>query len=428
MSEHTAIRDTALQDHLIKPRSLVRHQWKLIGIALVILGAVALLFTTLMRWAGVRESIDRSRVQIATVEKGTFIRDITVDGVVTAAVSPTLYSSAPGTVTLHVHAGDRVHQGQTLAVLDSPDLQARLSQERATLLSLEVDWKRADLEAERKLAQLRGALDQAQVDLKMAEREQARSQRAYELGAFSELQTLRAEAAREKADITLREARASFESQPRQNRFEIDGRKALLERQRYLVADLTRLVNGLDVRSPVDGQVGQVLVANRANVTNDTPLVTVIDLSALEVEIRVVESQARDLRPGMRAALEGNGQRWDGRVSGVAPAVVEGTVTARIRFDSTRPEGLRQNQRLAARIFIDRHENVLMVDRGTFVDQDGGQFAYVVHQNIAERRPIQLGKVGLQKVEILAGLATGDQIVISGTDLFNGASRAVLSP
>ena len=108
-----------------------------------------------------------------------------------------------------------------------------------------------------------------------------------------------------------------------------------------------------------------------------------VDLSALEVEIKVTESLARDLRPGMTADLEGGGHHWQGVVSGVSPEVVAGQVTARLRFGAEKPAGLRQSQRLSVRIFLDRRDNVLMVDRGSFVDQEGGGFAYVVHGNIA---------------------------------------------
>jgi HlyD family secretion protein len=427
MSQQPSIRDTASQDRVLEPRGVARRHGKLIAISLAVLVALTSLVIVLVRWSGVEESIDRTRVQIATVERGTFVRDVAVDGQVVAAISPTLYASASGTVSLHVHPGDTVSKGQTLAVLDSPDLQVRLTQETATLQALEIDLQRSRMEADRKMAQSQAALDQAQVDQKTAEREQIRSQKAYELGAFTELQTLKAKDTLEKADFSLREARMSYESQPRQNRFDIDSQKVLLDRQRYLVADLTRQVDGLRVSSPVDGQVGQVLVADRANVAKDAPLVSVIDLSALEVEIRVVESFAHDLHPGMGADLEGNGQHWDGKVSSISPEVVSGQVTARIWFLGAKMQGLRQNQRLAVRIFIDRRQNALTVDRGTFVDQDGGQFAYVVRQNIAERRAIRLGEASLQKVEILSGLAEGDQIVISGTDAFKGADRVALS-
>jgi len=209
-----------------------------------------------------------------------------------------------GTVTLKVHAGDTVSKGQVLAVIDSPDLTAKLSQEEATAASLRIDWQRATLDAEQKLLQLRDAFNQAQVDQKTAQRELDRSRKAYELGSYTELQALKAQDSLEKAQFAFEQAKMNYESQPRQNHFDIDSKKALFDRQQYLVADLKRQVDGLNVRSPVDGQVGQVQVADRASVAKDAPLLTVVDLSALEVEIKVTESLARDLRPGMSADLE----------------------------------------------------------------------------------------------------------------------------
>ena len=421
------LRDTSAQDRVIEPKNPLKRHRKLILIALAGVAAVGVLVFILARYSGAGASVDRARVSIATVERGNFVRDIAADGQVVAAVSPTLYANALGTVTLKVHAGDTVAKGQVLAVVDSPDLTAKMSQEEATLASLRLDWQRATLDAEHKLSQLRDAYNQAEVDQKTAQRERDRSRKAYELGSYSELQALRAEDALEKAQFAFQQAKSTYDSQPKQNRFDIDSKKALLDRQQFLVDDLKRQVDGLNVKSPVDGQVGQVQVADRASVAKDTPLLTVVDLSALEVEIKVTESLARDLRSGMTADLEGGGHHWQGVVSGVSPEVVAGQVTARLRFGEEKPAGLRQSQRLSVRIFIDRRDNVLMVDRGSFVDQEGGGFAYIVQGNIAERHPVQLGAASIAKVEILEGSSAGDQIVISGTDAFNGAQRVILS-
>ena len=425
--EPIMLRDTSAQDRVIEPQSPFKRHRKIIIAVLALALALAILAVFLMRYSGAGVSVDRARVAIASVERGSFVRDIAADGQVVAAVSPTLYANALGTVTLKAHAGDSVVKGQVLAVVDSPDLTAKLSQEDATLAGLKLDWQRATLEADHKLAQLRDAYDQAQVDLKTAQRERDRSRKAYELGSYSELQALKAEDSLEKAQFAFGQAKSNYESQPKQNHFDIDSKKALLDRQQFLVMDLKRQVDGLNVKSPVDGQVGQVQVADRASVAKDAPLLTVVDLSALEVEIKVTESLARDLRPGMTADLDGGGHHWQGSVSGVSPEVVAGQVTARLRFGDEKPAGLRQSQRLSVRIFIDRRDNVLMVDRGSFVDQEGGGFAYVVHGNIAERRPVQLGAASIAKVEVLDGLAVGDQIVISGTDAFNSAQRIILS-
>jgi HlyD family secretion protein len=425
--EPIMLRDTSAQDRVIDPKNPFTRHRKLILLALAGIAAVGALIFILVRYSGAGASVDRARVSIATVERGNFVRDIAADGQVVAAVSPTLYANALGTVTLKVHAGDSVAKTQVLAVVDSPDLTAKLSQEEATRVSLRLDWERATLDAEHKLSQLHDAYSQAEVDQKTAQRERDRSRKAFELGSYSELQALRAEDALEKAQFAFQQAKSTYDSQPKQNRFDIDSKKALLDRQQFLVDDLKRQVDGLQVKSPVDGQVGQVQVADRASVAKDAPLLTVVDLSALEVEIKVTESLARDLRSGMTADLEGGGHHWQGVVSGVSPEVVAGQVTARLRFGAEKPAGLRQSQRLSVRIFIDRRDNVLMVDRGSFVDQEGGGFAYLVHGNIAERHPVQLGAASIAKVEILEGLSAGDQIVISGTDAFNGAQRVILS-
>src|SRR5580692_6949481 len=421
------LRDTSGQDRVIEPQNLFKRHRKIIIAVLAVVAVLLVLIVYLMRYSGAAVSIDRSRVSIATVERGNFIRDISADGQVVAAVSPTLYANALGTVTLKVHAGDTVSKGQVLAVVDSPDLTAKMAQEEATAVSLRIDWQRATLDAEQKLLQLRDAFNQAQVDQKTAQRELDRSRKAYELGSYTELQAMKAQDSLEKAQFAYAQAKMNFESQPKQNRFDIDSKKALFDRQQFLVSDLKRQVDGLNVKSPVDGQVGQVQVADRSSVAKDAPLLTVVDLSALEVEIKVTESLARDLRPGMSADLEGAGHHWAGTVSGVSPEVVAGQVTARLRFGAEKPAGLRQSQRLSVRIFIDRRDNVLMVDRGAFVDQEGGGFAYLVHGNVAERRPVQLGAASVAKVEILEGLSAGDQIVISGTDEFKSAQRVILS-
>jgi HlyD family secretion protein len=425
--EPVMLRDTAAQDRPIERLSLWRRHGKLVAAVLAGVVGLCVLVGVWLRYSGAGGSVDRSRLTIATVERGSFVRDIVADGQVIAAVSPTLYADSLGTVSLKVHAGDSVSRGQVVAVMESPDLTARLAQEEASAVGLHIDWQRATLDADRTLSQLKDAFEQAQVDQKTAQRELDRSRKAYELGSYTELQALKAEDSLEKAQFGYTQARLNYESQPKLNRFDVDSKKALYDRQELLVEDLHRQVERLNVRSPVEGQVGRVEVADRASVAKDAPLLSVIDLSALEIEIKVIESFARDLRPGMTADLDGGGGHFKAVVSGVSPEVIAGQVTARLRFVGDKPSGLRQSQRMSVRIFIDRRENVLMVDRGSFIDQDGGAFAYLVHGNLAERRRVRLGAASIAKVEILEGLGVGDQVVVSGTDAFNGAERVILS-
>jgi HlyD family secretion protein len=426
-SAPASLRGTEAQDRVLERAPLWRRHGSLgvvAGVGVVLLIAFILL---LRHFAGTSGSVERGRVNIATVERGSFVRDVNADGQVVAAVSPTLYASAQGTVSLKVHAGDAVTQGQPLASIDSPDLKARLQQEQATLESVRNDWQRAQRDADQKLMSAKTAFEQARVDESTAQREMQRSRMAYEQGSYSELQALRAQDALEKAQFAFSQAKQEYDAQPQQNRFDIASKQALAERQQLLVQDLQRQVDALEVRSPVNGQVGQVQIADRASVAKDAPLLSVVDLSALEVEIRVPESFAHDIKPGMNGDILGDGHHWSATVSGVSPQVVDGQVTARLRFTDAKPAGLRQSQHLQVRILLDRRDNVLMVDRGQFIDLDGGNSIYVVTGNVAQRRPVRLGAASLTKVEILDGLSAGEQVVISGSDAFKDAERVVLS-
>jgi HlyD family secretion protein len=125
----------------------------------------------------------------------------------------------------------------------------------------------------------------------------------------------------------------------------------------------------------------------------------------------------------MAAEIRAGTANFAGHVRSVSPEVVEGNVATRLEFVDARPAGLRQNQRLTARILIEERANVLKVERGPFLETGGGNIAYFVEDGVAERRPIKTGAVSLDAVEIVAGAKAGDQIVVMGADGFRDAPR-----
>ena len=421
-------RDTSAQDMpLASTRKPRRRRAAWIAAAVVALGLIALGAPRIAGLFSAQSSVSAARLSFATVERGDFTRDIAAEGKVIAAVSPTLYAASAGTVTLKVHAGDQVQRDQVVASIDSPDLSSKLAQEKAALGGFEVDYQRAQLDARRQQMTVQENFDRAQVDQQTAAREVQRSDKAYQEGAYSELSLLRAKDALEKANFDLEHMHKELQLEPEQLRFDVQSKQLARDREQLLVADLQRQVDALSLRSPVTGQIGQLLIAERASVARDAPLLTVIDLSALELEMKVPESLARDLAVGMPARISGAEHEWDGTVSAVSPEVVNGEVAARVRFAAGTPEGLRQNQRLSVRVVLDQRKDVLMVARGSWLDTEGGHYAYVVNDGLARRRAIRAGASSLSTVEILDGLQPGERIVTSGTDIFNSAPSVVIS-
>jgi len=422
-----AIRDTSATDTVIAKKPNPRRRLILIGAAVAVLVVLALLAPGIKRMLSTDASVSASRISIATVERGPFVRDIAAEGRVVAAVSPTLYATSAGAVVLKVNAGDTVKQGQVLAVIDSPELTNKLAQEQSNADALEVDYQRAQIEARKQRLELQKAHDNAVIDAKTAQRDLERNQKAFIKGAVAQMEVAHAQDTLEKSQIALKHATQDLGLDSDSLNFDVKAKQLAWQRQQLFVKDLQRQVDDLNVRSPVNGQVGQLFIAPRATVAKDAQLLTVIDLSALEVEVKVPESFARDLAVGMGADISGNGGNWKGAVSAISPEVVDGQVSARVRFVNSKPEHLRQNQRLSVRIVLDQRSDVLTVARGSFVDESGGNYAYVVRDGIATKTPIRVGASSIDKVEILRGLKAGDRIVISGTDAFNGAQRVAIS-
>ncbi|MBS0381899.1 MAG: efflux RND transporter periplasmic adaptor subunit [Proteobacteria bacterium] len=422
-----SIRDTSATDRIIEKRVSKKKLAILAGIGVVVLLLLVWLVPGAIRLMGAGSSVSASRLQIATVERGTFVRDIAADGRVVAAVSPTLYANAAGAVTLKVHAGDVVKKGQVLAVIASPELTNKLAQEQNNEDAMQVAYQQAKIDANQQRSKLQEAFENARIDAQSAARDLTRYQTAYQKGAVSKLDVDRHQDALEKAQIQLKHAHDNLGMDDSSLNLEIQAKQLAYQRQKLLVADLQRQVDDLNVRSPVNGQVGQLFIAQTATVPKDAQLLTVVDLSALEVQVNVPESFARDLAAGMPASISGNGRDWKGAVSAISPEVVNGEVVARVRFEGAKPEQLRQNQRLSVRIMLDKRNDVLTVARGSFVDESGGRYAYVVRDGIAYKTPVTLGPSSIDKVEILQGLKAGDKVVISGTDSFNGAAKVAIS-
>ncbi|HEX7802444.1 MAG TPA: efflux RND transporter periplasmic adaptor subunit [Pseudoxanthomonas sp.] len=422
------IRDTSAQDHAIKPAASARRDrkpWLIGGIA----GAavLALAVWVISGWMSGGRSFDASKVRVAEVTRGDLVRDISADGRVIAANSPTLYAIAAGTVSLKVVAGDVVKKGQALAEIDSPELRSKLAQEGSTLASMEAEASRALLDAQITRSTASKLLDQAQIERTAAERDLERYERAYQGGAVSQNEYAKAQDELKKADIGLAAARKDSGLQGEGAGLDSRNKRLLADRQRAVVTELQRQVDALTVRAPFDGQIGQVQIPQGTIVASNGPILSVVDLSLFEVEIKVPESFARDLAIGMPAQIGSNGIQYAAQVSAVSPEVVNGEVNARLRFSAGKqPPGLRQNQRLSARIVLDTRRNVLMVERGSFLEQDGGRFAYVVDGSRAVRRPIQAGVSSLGAVEIVSGLQPGEKIVVSGTDQFGDAERVTI--
>ncbi|NVK58063.1 MAG: HlyD family efflux transporter periplasmic adaptor subunit [Alteromonadaceae bacterium] len=416
------IKDTSAQDTVVK----AKRKWlKPVLFGLVTCVAIVLSAQAILSTGSASESVRRASLQIASVERGDLVRDIAATGRVVAANAPQVYSPEEGIATLRVRAGDTVVKGQTIAQVESPELQNKLQQERSELARLEGELSRKELDARRQTLLLTKQLDMAKVELKAAERESRRANKSIKTNIISQIDYEKAEDDLARAALTVTHAEQEVALAKDTLAFEVASARNTLARQQFVVEELERKVNNLVIIASVDGVVGNLFVSRRSLVTQNQPLMTLVDLTAYEAELNVAESFANELGLGMDVELKIGRQTIMGTLSAISPEVTEREVTTRVRFDQAAVDQIRQNQQITARILLENKSNVIKVRRGSFM-QSGGFVAYKVDGDLATRIPIETGATSVREVEIIDGVAPGDQIIISSYQAFEQAPSVLL--
>jgi HlyD family secretion protein len=414
------IKDTSSQDTVIAPKLGNKLRLPLIiGCGAILMSA--LVWASLGHDSSVR-SVDGADLRLATLTRGTLVRDIATTGKIVAANAPILYSTEEGVVTLLSLPGDEVEQGQVVAKIESPRLQSELQQQQSLLEGMQGNLERSKLDARREQLRVSQILDMAKVDLEAADRESRRGDQLIESSLISKIDFEKSKDDLHKAKLLHKHAQQEVELMRDTLSFEIKNRTLEVQRQALVVSELTRQANALNIIAPVSGIIGNWLVEQKARIGASQPMLTVVDLTAFEAELAVPESYADELGLGMDVELSFGNVNVVGKLSSISPEVRNREVTARVRFADSNTLSLRQNQRLSARVLLENRPNVLMVKRGDFLNL-GGEMAYQVSNSVAMQKTVKLGARSMSQVEVIEGGEEGDVWVISGTETFKNEPK-----
>jgi len=415
------IQGTSSQDVILdKPKS--KRVWLKISVFSTIAVALSIAaYPALERWSSSDQAVSLTRVRMAEVERGHFVRDVSLQGNIIAANSPKLYAPAMGTVTLVANPGELVKQGDTLAIISSPELTNRLQQEQSKLESLQIELERQKIASKQARIKSRQQIKLEEVILDAAKREHQRAQKSLEIQALSQLDYEKTvddlKRSQLKYDFALEQAQLEKENLV----FESKTRDFELNQYRLLVNNTERLVNELNITAPVSGIVGSWSVEQKSAVSINQALLTVVDLSAFQIEIEIPQSYAREIGLSMAVKVKYNGDEYDASVVSISPEVTNNIIKGRVAFTAEPPPGIKQNQRVSSRVILEQKTNVLYVPRGSFVQHHNGQQAFLVENNIATLTKVKLGANSIDKIEVISGLKQGQKIIISNTDFVGNA-------
>lgn len=184
-------------------------------------------------------------------------------------------------------------------------------------------------------------------------------------------------------------------------------------------------LDSLKVRAGINGVVQEVPVQEGQQVAIGTNLARVADPSRLKAEVRIAETQMRDLIIGQRAEIDTRNGVISGQVIRIDPAAVQGTVLVDVSLEGELPKGARPDMSVDGTIELERLNDVLYVQRPAFGQENStiSLFKLIEGGKAAVRVPVRLGRQSVSNIEILEGLNVGDRVILSDTSQYDSVNR-----
>jgi multidrug efflux pump subunit AcrA (membrane-fusion protein) len=375
--------------------------------------------------------VERAVVWTGVVERGELVRQVRGPG--SLQVPPEqirwLAAETRGRVEeRRVLPGTRVDDGTVLLVLSNPELEQQTREAAHQLRAQEAELRRLRDQTRSDLLEAQNAAGQLAASSAQARRRADADQKLYEAGLVGELIRRRSQVSADELETRhdLEEERLSIladssQAQLASKRTTVARYQAVLELRERQLAALTVRAGRAGILLAMPVEVGE-------EVNPGQNLARVADPQELQAVLRIAETQARDVEPGQRALVDTRNGIVGGVVARVDPAVRDGTVAVDIRIGGELPRGARPDLSVDGTIELDRIPDALHVGRPAY-GQPGstvGLFRISPDGQTAVRVPVELGRGSVNRIEVLAGLAEGDEIILSDTSAWDTWDRVQL--
>ena len=216
----------------------------------------------------------------------------------------------------------------------------------------------------------------------------------------------------------LQMATGTVEAQLAVEQAEVDRLRTLYELRQQQVADL-------HVRAGMPGVLQQVPLEEGQRIATGANLARVGDPAVLKAELRIAETQAKDIQIGQSAAIDTRNGIIPGHVTRIDPAVENGTVTVDVALDGALPRGARPDLTVDGTIELERMDDVLFVGRPVFGQEESvvSLFRVEADGTHASRMRVSLGRASVNTIEVLEGLQPGDRVVLSDMSTWDQFDR-----
>ena len=406
-----------------------KRKRRIIIIAASIFGLILVTFA-LSRLKPAVPSVDRSTVWIDTVKRGPMVRQVRGLGTLVPQEIRWIAANTEGRVEkIVVRPGAHVEPDTILLELTSPELEqaARDAELQFKAAEAELTTLRATLQ--RELLEQESSAARVHSEFQQAKMENETNENLKKNGLVADLiyKTSKVKA----EDLGIRDAieqnryafaRDSIEPQLASKQAAVDQVKALAQLK-------LNQVEALHVRAGFTGVLQQLPLEVGQRVIPGANLARVADPTKLKAQVKIAETQAKDIQIDQVASIDTRNGVVAGHVVRVDPAVEQGTVTVDVALDGELPKGARPDLSVDGTIELERLDNVIYVGRPAFGQENNtvGIFKLVAGSSEAVRTPVKLGRSSVNTIEILSGLEPGDQVILSDTSSMDAHERIRLN-
>ncbi len=386
---------------------------------------MAVLMIILFRLEPAAPKVERSTVWIDRVQRGEFVRQVRGPGTLVPKEIRLIAATSEGRVErVLVKAGARVEPDTVLVELSNPELVRQAEEAGWSGEAAEADLRSLEAELSRELLDARAGLAVVKADQQGAQLQMEAEADLVKQGIVSRLQFRQSELRAQQLEIRvgleqqrIQELGASIQAQLAAQQARVEQVRRLKQRREQQVADL-------QVRAGIAGVLQIVNVEPGEQLAPGFNVARVAQPEELIAELRVAETQARDIQMDQKVEVDTRNGVVEGRVIRIDPAVLNGTVQVDVELIGQLPSGVRPDLSVDGVIELERLEDVLYVGRPAYGQSNSTVSLFRLDgDGNALRSPVSLGRASVNLIEVVAGLQAGDQVILSDTSAWDEHDR-----
>jgi HlyD family secretion protein len=394
------------------------------------LGAIALITLGVSRLKPAAPTVERGTLLIDTVKRGQMLRQVRGNGTLVPEDIRVIAASTQGRVErILVQPGTEVSAGTLLIELSNPELQQSSVDAEYQLRAAEADYNnlKVKLQSDRMNQQVVAAGVHSEYEQAKLQLDTDETLAKDGLVAPLTLKLSRVKLAelsnrynleQKRLDVSVKSAEAQLAAQ-----------QARISQQQALLKLKQSQVRTLGVLAGTNGVLQQMQVEVGQQVTPGTTLARVVEPQHLKAELKIAETQAKDIQLGQQADIDTRNGVIPGHVSRIDPAAQQGTVTVDVALDGQLPQGARPDLTVDGTVELERLTNVVYVGRPAFGQSQSAVSMFKLESDgkSAVRVPVKLGRSSVNTIEVVEGLQPGDQVVLSDTSAWDAFNRILLN-